>query len=69
MTNTLKTRVARLGLSQRAFARVIAALSGRPVQYRTIERWSMDRDAPDAAHALLTLMERVPPETWSQVPE
>jgi hypothetical protein len=55
-----RAALSRLGLSQRAFARVLADLAGREPQYRTIERWGVDRDPPDAAWALVALMERAP---------
>ncbi len=53
-------RLARNGLSKRAFARLIGVLSGRPPQYRTVERWGVDRDPPDAAWALLRALELHP---------
>lgn len=55
-----RATLARLELSQRAFARVLGALASRPPQYRTVERWGVDRDPPDAAWALLALLERHP---------
>ena len=54
--------LARLEISKRAFARLVGALAGRPPQYRTVERWGVDRDPPDAAWALLAVLERYPEE-------
>lgn len=53
-------RLMQLGLSKRAFARLIADLAERPPQYRTVERWGTDRDPPDAAWALLRALELHP---------
>lgn len=57
--DALPARLTALNLSARTFARLIADLSGRPVQYRTVERW-MAGTCPvsDAALALVAMLER-----------
>lgn len=56
-----RDRLAALGLSARGFARLLGELAERPPPYRTVERWTNDRDPPIAAVALVALLERDPP--------
>lgn len=53
---TFRAALATLGLTGRGFARILAYLAETEPAYRTVERWSMDREPPASVTALLRVL-------------